>query len=1296
MNKTITLIVFLFSSFLLMGSSAPIFIEHTFEWDELAQKITVEGQLVESWGFREGVSSSEFPGFYFYTSRFPVDGHGQLSVEVLEATYENFPVAPDFRDAPLSGRLSFQTTVVRERNQHFGKLSFIPIINQNGQYQRLKSIKLQVRLLPAPSPVSFRDPNTTESVLIDGQIYKIAVSQNGMHKITYEFLQGLTEIDINSVDPRQIKIYGNQGGKLPYYTEATRTDDLLENNIFISGESDGSFDPGDYILFYAHGPDKWYFDEGLGQFTMEKNIYDLKNYYFIKFDGENGRRVSTAPQGNPGSTTVSSFDDYVRLEDDKVNLHHDWDKAQGSAKNWYGDHFKVTRIYNYNNLFQLPGLITTVPVKVRASAALRAKVSSRFYIDIENNVLESNAASGVNSINSSSDNTRSYASRAILNDSLLLSNDNISLSVRYPFPQNAGDQSEGWIDYIQLNARRNLQMSGAQLSFRDLQSLENGRVSFRVQGVDNNHRIWEVTEPHQARVMPNSSSGSSYTFHADTDILREYVAFDPGQPLYTPEPVGLVANQNLHGIQSVDLLIIYHKNFEQAAQRLADHRASHNGYSVATAEVEQIYNEFASGRKDPTAIRDMARMLYDRSSTFRYVLLLGDGSFDSRDLYGLGGDFIPVYQKESFNPVEAYPSDDFYGLLYGTSSTDPLKGDLTVSVGRLPVKSLEEAERSVDKIIHYDASEATLGDWRTKLVFVGDDNDGAGDIDHYKDADRIAEDVNELNPYTNLEKIYLDAFPQESTPGGERIPQATEKLNNSIFKGALAITYLGHGGAKGWAQERVLNITDISSWDNYDQMPIFITATCSFTGYDDPAFVTAGEETFLNDRGGAIALMTTTRAVYANSNVRMTTNALDYLFRRENGRGLSIGEAFRQGKNDVSGDFNINNSRKFTLIGDPSMGIPLPRYQVATTMINGQLIDPADTLYTDTLQALQKVTIAGQIVDENGNLLENFNGIIYPSIFDKAQMARTIGQGDNDIYSYRVQDNVLFKGRASVTNGRFEFTFVVPKDINYEYGYGKISYYAAANNSLVDAAGSFEKIVIGGTSPNALEDDEGPIVEVFMNTEDFVFGGITNAEPTLLVKLQDANGINVVGNSIGHDLEGTLNDDTQNTILLNEFYESELDDYTRGAARYPMSQLPEGRHKIEVKAWDVANNSSVGYTEFIVASSEEVILEHVLNYPNPFTDRTCFQFDHNLPNQEMDIMIQVFTVSGRLVKTLQSTIVSDGALRQDDCIEWDGRDDYGGRLARGVYLYKVKVRAVNTGVSSLNGESEFEKLVILK
>ncbi|MFN7120297.1 MAG: type IX secretion system sortase PorU, partial [Saprospiraceae bacterium] len=815
--------------------------------------------------------------------------------------------------------------------------------------------------------------------------------------------------------------------------------------------------------------------------------------------------------------------------------------------------------------------------------------------------------------------------------------------------------------------------------------------TFQLDNANANLSIWDISNPLQPKNQAFTLNNNQITFGAATATLKTFIAFDRNQGFLEPEKVGKIANQNIHGIEQTDMIVVYHPDFEAEAQRFTQHRAQHSGLTVSAVRIDQVYNEFSSGKTDPTAIRDMVKMIYERNNRLKYLLLFGDGSFDTRNIYNLGGNFIPVYEKDDFDPVETFPSDDYFGILYNAAEFNPLSGNLNIAVGRLPVKTTSEAQAVVNKIINYDTKQEALSDWRNRLVFVGDDEDGNR---HTGDANSIADQIRNQNRFLNINKVYLDAFPQVAASGGNRFPEAKAELNRSIFKGVLVVTYLGHGGEKGWAQERVLEISDVLNWDNFDRLPLFMTATCSFTGYDNPSFTTAGEETILNPRGGAIALMTTVRAVYASENAALTRATLEQLFKRENGEYLTMGEAFRKAKNSFTSPFTVTNSRKFSLIGDPSMYLAIPKYNVTTTKVNGRDITQ---VANDTLRALQRVTVEGIVTDLNGQALTNFNGIVYPTVFDKPTTVTTLAQDQGSPrFNFTVQRNIIFKGRASATNGAFKFTFVIPKDINYQFGTGKISYYAADTDAMTDAAGAFEQVIIGGTNPNAVSDDKGPTVDVYMNTEDWIFGSVTNANPTLLVKLADDNGINVVGNSIGHDLEAVLNENTQNSFLLNDFYETDLDDYTKGTVRYPLFKLADGRYQVRVTAWDVANNAAEGYTEFIVAASEAVALQRVLNYPNPFTDRTCFQFDHNLANQEMDVLIQIYTISGRLVKTIEQRILSDGALRQDDCIEWDARDDYGDRLARGVYLYKVKVRGVLTGTSNLKGESDFEKLVILK
>ena len=1289
-NFAITSILTFFLG-LLYGNS-PFFIRESLQWKAETMSQQPKPLPVERWGFKGAVYSKQNPEQPWFIQEFAVDGPGQLDIELLNVRWEEFSNPPQWAAESVGENLKFFGQVEKDRRQFFGKVYFVPIIRQGGRFLRAVEFELKVTLRPQVSPELRADPYAENSALRDGQIFKFAVTQNGVHRLSYDFLKNQLKIDIDRVDPRNIKILGQGGGMLPMGVNEARVDDLVENHVLVVGEDDGKFDSGDYILVYAEGPDRWDYQASSQRFDLSKNIYDTRNYYFVKIAAERGLRISN--QNSLGNTAYTStvFDDFARLEEDKINLLESWESnansVSGSGRMWFGTHFRVARENTFTKAFTFPNLVPDQDVKVNARMALRALDPTSFSLELNGTRLNSANAANVFYLDGAAATEVEYANWADLSGNIRLTQDAIDAIVRYP---NVSAGSEGWLDYIQLQARRRLIMSGDQMAFRDLNTLQYPSATYELGNASADILVWDITDPQRPKAQEGTRNASQFSFGASAgSTLRQFIAFNAKQGFLSPIAVAKVENQNLHNIRSADLIIVYDAagEFGEASQKLAQHRRQHSKLEVQVVRVDQIYNEFASGRADPSAIRDFARMLYQRDPQFRYLLLMGDGSFDQRDVYKYGNNFIPTFQEDDFDPLYAFPADDFYGILENNLPFDPLNGRLNVAVGRLTVRKAEESMQVVDKIINYDLSPQTMSDWRNRVLFIGDDEDGNL---HTRDSDDIAQEIAQKYPALNPDKFYLDAFPQVASAGGNFYPAVNEAINNTIFKGTLVMTYLGHGGPNGWAQERILQVRDIQNWTNFERLPLVVTATCSFTGYDDASNSTAGEEVLLNPRGGAVALYSTVRAVYASENASLTRLALLELFEAE--AGSSIGDAMRKAKNQLSGG-TLTNSRKFALIGDPSMILALPRYSVQTTSINGKAAQNS----TDTLRALQKVSIEGQIVDAQGTLLNDFNGIVYPTVFDKPFKAATLGQDPSSPkgYQFEVQKNVIFKGRASVRNGRFSFTFVVPKDINYAFGLGKISYYAADTVSMVDATGAYKNINIGGNSPGGLADAQGPVVDVYMNSLDFVFGGITNPDPILLVRLRDDNGINVVGNSIGHDLEGVLDDNTQNSLLLNDFFESELDDYTKGQVRYPIASLAEGLHKIRVKAWDIANNSNEGYTEFVVASSADIALKHVLNYPNPFTDRTCFQFEHNANNQQIDILVQVYTIAGRLVKTIETSLLSDGALRQGDCIEWDGRDDYGDRLARGVYLYKVKVRANLPGGSTLQGESKFEKLVLLK
>ncbi|MEO0044587.1 MAG: hypothetical protein RL329_4035, partial [Bacteroidota bacterium] len=846
-------------------------------------------------------------------------------------------------------------------------------------------------------------------------------------------------------------------------------------------------------------------------------------------------------------------------------------------------------------------------------------------------------------------------------------------------------------------------MAGTQLGFRDLRTKRYTTSAFEIAGMDANVTVWDVTNPYAALKQEGVLNGANFTFAANTNnILREYIAFKKTEIVLKPEAIGKVTNQNLHGLDNIDLLIVYHKDFDNATQLLKQHRQSFSNLKVATAEVTQIYNEFSSGMQDPGAIRDFAKMLYDRNLRFKYLLLMGDGAFDwqarTSEEKARKTNFIPAYETdESFDAIDAFPSDDFYALL-DSSEGEQLRGNLDIAVGRIPCKDAIEAESVVRKIIRHESNPESFGDWRNRAVFSADDEDNNF---HLIDADYAAERVQTETPNFNLDKLYIDAYRQEISAGGTRVPALNESITENQFRGMLTFTYLGHGGPKGLAQERILLREDLAAWQNINKLPLIITATCSFAGYDTPKEETAGEVALLNPSGGAVGLYATVRAVYASTNAQLINAVYDTIFNKRGSAPVYAGEMLRIAKNRSNTGVN---GQKFTLLGDPAMRLGIPKYEVITAKINNRVlgkVEPLEQLdangnpssrvsrvLIDTFKALQQVTIEGYIRGDGGQILTNFNGKIYPTIFDKPVIAKTLAQDPTSyVRDFRLQRNILFKGVATVKNGIWRFTFVVPRDINYDFGKGKISYYAH-DGALNDAAGSFSQFIVGGTDLTIPADNKPPVVQVFMNDESFISGNNTNASPTLLAKLSDDTGINVTGVSIGHDLTSIL--DGGQTRVLNSFYQAAQDDHKRGTLNYPLSNLAEGKHTIRVKAWDVSNNSGEATTDFVVTKDAKTGLSYVLNYPNPFTTHTEFRFEHGLTSQNLRVQINILTIGGKLIKTIDQNVFSNGKLVSG--IAWDGNDEYGEALARGVYMYQIKL----FGSNNEKVMSEFQKIVLLK
>ncbi len=1282
MNKILLLLSLLFSIATVSGQNTWV-AQRVLVWNK-AMVNAGDGQS-ETPAFKGAVYLSA-DGLPYFIYRASVASTGTVQAELRNVVYAPITISDPEIQKKIPVNPLLLTSVTEERGKYAANVRFIPIRRAGNGFEKIVSFELSLRLDASPRLAPRGTLNTAVSVLSDGAVYKISVAETGMHTLDYNFFKTDLGLNPDAIDPATIKIYGNGGGIPPEPNSADRPDDLIENNIqFVDANANNKFDAGDYFLFYATGPDKRYYDATQKIFYQPKNIYDAHSYYFIKIGSGNGARVGDRANGVGGGYTVTVFDDFARFEEVKFNvLNSRRDGAgTGSGKTWVGDYFNENgRSRTYPRLFSFPNLSPGEPARIDAELVGSSASPTTFSVTVAGKTFNGDiVASDPTNLDDV------FAAAGDITGSFLPASDNMDVTVDYQ--KNAGGVFEGWLHFIQINCRRLLKMTGNELAFREIGSIGKSSATYIMSGADANTVVWDVSVPQKPLNQQISLNGSELRFTVAPNGLPEFVAFQKGQAFRRPVSIGKLAAQNLHALNDVDMLIVYHNNFAAATQQLSDFRKNHSGLKVATAEISAVYNEFSSGGQDPTAIRDLARMLNQRSGRFKFLLLMGDGSFDYRGVYSAKqsqpSHFIPPYETDrSFDPIESFPSDDYFGLLSDDEGAD-LQGDLDISVGRIPCKTAAEANAVVNKMVAYESSPASLGDWRNRVLFMSD----MGDSNlHVEAADEVA---TETAPFKNLnvDKLYADAFHVEVSAGGSRVPAMHDAIGADFDKGLLTVCYLGHGGPNGLSQKRFLEKSDIIAFTNFNKLPLFITATCAFSGYDNVIAASAGETAILNPQGGAIALFSTVRSVYASSNQVLTSAVVDILYNKSGGGGQPIGDVLRAAKNASA---TGSNGRKFTLLGDPALRLALPRYGVSTTKINGHAVGAQNQ---DTLRALQRATVEGVVTGDNGQPLTSFNGKVYATVYDKAQTARTLGQtigGDqNSPKDFTIQRNTLFKGVATARNGVFSFSFVVPKDIDYNFGSGKISYYAD-DGAQTDAAGAFDRFIIGGTDPTATANTNPPVVRVFLNDSSFVSGGTTNAKPILLVRVNSDNGVNIAGTSIGHDLTATL-DDGKSPIVLNNFFEAAQDNYKSGTAKYNLTGLAPGKHTLRVKVWDVNNKSAEAYTEFYVSSGSNNSIAHLLNYPNPFTTHTQFQFVHNLASQRVRVRVNIFTVSGRIVKTIDQDADSNGGFVGG--LDWDGRDDYGGGLARGVYLYQVKIAGLD-GATGQKTESGFEKLVILK
>ena len=1102
------------------------------------------------------------------------------------------------------------------------------------------------------------------SVLKGGSWYRIKVNKEGVVRINYS---DLAKIGLTSGLP---VVWGNNHGLLSYYNDDPGPDDLEPVHIHIELGLDGIFNSGDYLLFYAESPHRWEHREN-SDYDFKRHFYSDTAHYFIT----TGTSTAAIETDNTPLTPnqVTPYCDHLFIHEIETS------NILKSGREWYQPVASTMPLGIYpgfNDYTLEPG----EEVKITTRVLARSSLLTLFRLNNGGSTISSIQVPEVNILNTAG----TYA--RIVENSVTVANSGIAPGLSLEYHNNGDNSARGWLDFLKISMRVRLEYRDKPVVIRDYKTADTGNITrFDINSDYNNLIIWDVTDHQNPLNIPVSYNAGVASFVAATDSLKKFVAFrlpDAISPISVDGPVG---NQDLHQEGEYDMIIVTHPLFRIYADRLAAFHLKNDGLVSKVVTPAQIYNEFSGGIPDISAIRNYVRMVYTRNREgtrpLKYLLLFGDGSYENRTPPPANPNYIPTYQTLNSNVnVLSFISDDYYGLL------DPGEGESTgyidIGIGRLPVWDTTQAMILINKIEDY-ADPSTMGPWRNTICMVADDEDNNA---HINDAESLSNLIKSVAPAFNVEKVYLDSYRQETSISGDSYPAATAAIDDKIEAGCLIFNYLGHGNELGLAHERVVRTENINSWRNGGRLPVFITASCEFSRFDDVEIdpgsgkitpkPSAGEMVLLNPDGGGIALLTTTRIVYSAPNYILNNKIYQYAFDKdENNEGLTLGQIVKLAKNNSgSGD----NKRNFTLLGDPALKLAYPWHgTVVTDSVNGVHL----SLFNDTIRALSKIRFSGHIEDNNGVIPDDVNGTVYPALFDKAYKITTLANDGGQPYEYSLQDRMLFKGKAEVKDGIFTFTLIIPRDIDFTYGEGKISYFALAGSK--DYAGYNTDIIIGGFSNVVSTDTSGPEIRLFLNDTLFREGGITDNRPVLLALISDEGGINTTGTGIGHDIVCYTDNDRTNSAVLNNYYENDFGSYISGSLTYPLGYLDKGKHSVTLKAWDNFNNSSSETLVFFVESGGSFILDKLINWPNPVAGETRISVEHNRPEVEMSIDITIYTSGGAVVKRIIDRQVTAGYRLNP--IVWDGNNQSGSRVGRGVYIYTVTITTGEGEVGRISG-----------
>ena len=1113
-------------------------------------------------------------------------------------------------------------------------------------------ITLCSMMLAAPCAGAFDLSTYAEkSVLAEGRWVKVSVKTDGLYLLKAEDLRkwGFTDMS-------RVRVYGYGGRRISdYLTRDNYIDDLpMVQTVNTSAG----------VYFYGVGVTAWTTYNGV-DFRPQNNPFSYAGYYYITENDEPLREISNSGTASAQGTPSTTFREHIFHEQDLISLAE-------TGHMLLGEDFKTTRTHKFT--FSLPDKADGTQVWLEADMVVKSVGFTTYLSFIANDT--SLPYEDTDVISSTSNNTHYHGQEKMIRKTFDMTGETLNLQLTLNATSTVSNAN---LNYISVNYYRNLRLSGNSMQF------ETNSLSHTLSGTSDNTVLWDVTDPLNITAINALKESGKMTWTSSFGNVRTYMAWNEGTNLPSPEYVASVANQNIHGMETPDMVIFCVPEFAYQAEKLAKfHRESEDSLNVIVLSQDDVFNEFSSGTADVNSLRKCLKMFYDRGKVFgnylRYALMFGKATHDNRHateaVRAQGVTTMPTWESESgLNDNDSFTTDDIFAFLEDNSGLSLGTDKVQIGIGRLSVTSSSEATTVVNKIIKYVTSSPD-GNWQNNALLVADDEDKGI---HMQQTDAMWNKMKSSNGGNDMfyQKIYIDAYERS----GGTYPGARSDMFRILEEGVAWWSFVGHANPASWTADGLMTYTDIASL-YLKKLPVVFAFTCDFQRWDGKD-ASAAEILFKNANGGVAAAFSATRPVYISENGNFSLIIGSYIFSKdEKGKRLTLGDAIRLSKANYNiGGRPVSNTNKlrYVLLGDPAMRFVTPSPRIVVKEINGE---PIDGDIPPTMMASQRATVKGELLNCDGTVMKGYNGIITSTLYDAETSFTTLGNGENGVQeTYDQQGTRLYAGSDSIIDGQFTLNIAMPSEIADNYRPAALNLFASSSTDKRKAVGLNTDFYVFGFDDSAPDDKEPPVIEYFyLNHSSFSDGDKVNESPMAIAKVSDNVAINLSMAGIGHQMTMWLDGAEKSYNDVSQFYTPSADGSASGTIAYQLENLTDGAHSLRLRVWDTSANPAEQTLTFFVENGLPIRAFDVYADANPASAETNFYITHNRPDAMVEVTIEVYDIMGRLTWTSVQSGRCD--LFTTFPITWNLCDMSGRRVPRGIYIYRASMKSEDGTVSN--------------